>query len=167
LRINNEIRVAKVRLVDELNNQVGIVNVQQAQTMAVEAGLDLVEVAPTSEPPVCRIMDYGKWLYEQKRKLREGKKKSQQHAGSLKEIRLRPETDKHDIEIKLNHAKEFLEKGHKVQFTIFFRGRQMLHQEKGSEILEFIAEQTQDVAKVESQTRMTNRRMMMTLVPNK
>ena len=113
---------------------------------AREVGLDLVEVAPTSDPPVCRIMDYGKWQYEQKRKIREAHKKSAHHNASLKEIRLRPETDKHDLDIKLKHGREFLEKGHKVQFTMFFRGRQMLHRERGFEILEHITELMQDLA---------------------
>ena len=128
-------------------------------------GLDLVEVAPTSNPPVCRIMDYGKWLYQQKRKIREAHKKSQHHSATLKEIRLRPETDKHDMAIKLNHAREFLEKGHKVQFTMFFRGRQMLHQDKGYAIFNQITESMADLAKVERPGRMAHRRMTLLLVP--
>lgn len=133
--------------------------------MAREAGMDLVEVAPTSDPPVCRIMDYGKWLYEQKRKTREAHKKSQRHTATLKEIRLRPETDKRDLDIKLNHGREFLEKGHKVQFTIFFRGRQMLHRDHGYEMLEQIAESMQDLGKIERPARMAGRRMTLLLVP--
>jgi len=132
---------------------------------AREVGLDLVEVAPTSSPPVCRIMDYGKWLYQQKRKTREAHKKNQRHSTTLKEIRLRPETDKHDLDIKLNHAREFLEKGHKVQFTMFFRGRQMLHKDHGYVMLEQIAESLQDLAKVERPGRMAGRRMTLLLVP--
>ncbi len=126
--------------------------------------MDLVEVAPTSSPPVCRIMDYGKWQYQQKRKIREAHKKSQRHSTTLKEIRLRPETDKHDLDIKLNHAREFLEKGHKVQFTMFFRGRQMLHKDHGYAMLEQIAESLQDLAKVERPGRMAGRRMTLLLV---
>lgn len=132
---------------------------------AREAGLDLVEVAPNSEPPVCRIMDYGKWLYEQKRRVRESHKKSHYHATTLKEIRLRPETDKHDLDIKLNHAREFLEKGHKVQFTMFFRGRQMLHQDRGYEMLNSIVESMENMAKVERPSRMAHKRMTLLLVP--
>lgn len=127
--------------------------------------MDLVEVAPTSDPPVCRIMDYGKWLYEQKRKNREAHKKNVRHTATLKEIRLRPETEKHDLEIKINHGREFLEKGHKVQFTMFFRGRQMLHRDHGYEILEEITELLQDIAKIERPTQMTGRRMTLLLVP--
>jgi len=127
--------------------------------------MDLVEVAPGSEPPVCRIMDYGKWLYDQKRKVRDAHKKHQYHTMTLKEIRLRPETDTHDLEIKVKHARDFLEKGHKVQFTMFFRGRQMLHKENGYQILEQITETLQDLAKVEQSAKMTGRRMRILLVP--
>ena len=116
---------------------------------------------------MCRIMDYGKWLYEQKRKTREARKKSQHHTAALKEIRLRPGTDKHDLAIKLNHAREFLEKGHKVQFTIFFRGRQMLHQDKGYRMFDQISESMEDLAKVERPGRMAHRRMTLLLVPKK
>jgi len=127
--------------------------------------LDLVEVAPTSEPPVCRIMDYGKWLYQQKRKLRDAHKKSPKHSATLKEIRLRPETDKHDLEIKVRHAREFLEKGHKVQFTMFFRGRQMVHRDQGYTILDEITQSLADLAKVERPSKMSGRRMTLLLVP--
>jgi translation initiation factor IF-3 len=144
---------------------VGIVERYVAMNQARQAGLDLVEVSPNSDPPVCRVMDYGKWLYEQKRKLRESRKKSQHHNATLKEIRLRPETDRHDLEIKLKHAHEFLEKGHKVQFTMFFRGRQMLHKDRGYAMLNEIAEVMQDLAKVERPSKMAGRRMTLLLVP--
>ncbi len=165
MKVNGGIRAETVRLIDEENNQVGVVDRYIAMNKAREAGLDLVEVAPMSDPPVCRIMDYGKWQYEQKRKARESRKKSQQHAGTLKEIRLRPETDPHDLEIKTRHAREFLEKGHKVQFCMFFRGRQMLHQDKGREILAGLAESMEVLAKIERPSRMTGRRMTLLLVP--
>jgi len=139
-----------VRLVDESNNQVGVVPKYEALNRAREVGLDLVEVAPTSDPPVCRIMDYGKWQYEQKRKIREAHKKSQHHNVSLKEIRLRPETDTRDLEIKLKHGREFLEKGHR---------------ERGYAMLEKITELLQDLAKVERPARMAGRRMTLLLVP--
>jgi len=137
----------------------------EAMSRAREAGLDLVEVAPTSKPPVCRIMDYGKWQYQQKRRIREAHKKHQHHTATLKEIRLRPETEKHDLEIKINHAREFLEKGHKVQFTMFFRGRQLLHREQGYAIYEEIIELLQDLAKIERPSRIAGRRMTLLLVP--
>jgi translation initiation factor IF-3 len=110
-------------------------------------------------------MDYGKWLYQQKRKVREAHKKHQYHSTTLKEIRLRPETDRHDLDIKLRHAREFLEKGHKVQFTIFFRGRQMLHRDKGYVILDEITEMLQDLAKVERPSAMSGKRMTLLIVP--
>jgi translation initiation factor IF-3 len=154
-----------VRLVDASNNQVGIIDTNEAIERAREAGLDLVEVAPTSDPPVCRIMDYGKWLYEQKRKSREAHKKNVRHTATLKEIRLRPETDKRDLDIKVNHGREFLEKGHKVQFTMFFRGRQMLHRDHGYAMLEEITQSLQDLAKIERPARMAGRRMTLLLVP--
>ncbi|MBN2137772.1 MAG: translation initiation factor IF-3 [Sedimentisphaerales bacterium] len=165
LRINGGIRATKVRLIDEENNQVGVVERYEALNKALEAGLDLVEVAPASDPPVCRIMDYGKWLYEQKRKLREAHKKNVRHTATLKEIRLRPETEKHDLDIKVHHARGFLEKGHKVQFTMFFRGRQMLHRERGFQVLEEISQSLGDVAKIERQARMTGRRITLLVVP--
>ena len=143
----------------------GIVPRHEAMSQAREAGLDLVEVAPTSEPPVCRIMDYGKWQYEQKRRIREAHKKHQHHTTTLKEIRLRPETDKHDLDIKLNHARVFLAKGHKVQFTMFFRGRQMLHKDQGYEKLEEITQSMEDLAKIERPSKMSGRRMTLLLVP--
>jgi len=165
LRINGQIRADRIRLVDESNNQVGVVAKEEALSKAQEAGLDLVEVAPNSEPPVCRIMDYGKWLYQQKRRVRDAHKKTQHPSATLKEIRLRPETDKHDLEIKVGHARAFLEKGHRVQFSVFFRGRQMLHKERGNEMLSGIMASLQDLAKVERPSMMTGRRMSLLLVP--
>lgn len=110
-------------------------------------------------------MDYGKWLYQQKRKIRDAHRKSLHHAGTLKEIRLRPETDKHDLGIKVNHAREFLQKGHKVQFTMVFKGRQLLHRDMGFEVLEGIAKSLEDVAKIEQMSRVAGRRVPLLLVP--
>jgi translation initiation factor IF-3 len=165
LRINERIRAESVRLIDEENEQVGILRKSDALARAREAGLDLVEVAPTSSPPVCRIMDYGKWLYQQKRRVREAHKKHNYHTQTLKEIRLRPETDQHDLDIKINHARDFLSKGHKVQFTVFFRGRQMLHKEHGYAVLDGIIATLEDLSKVEQPARMAGRRMKLLLVP--
>ena len=165
LRVNGGVKAETVRLIDEANNQLGVVPTPDALSKAREVGLDLVEVAPTSEPPVCRIMDYGKWQYQQKRRLRESHKKSQHHVATLKEIRLRPETDTHDLGIKVKHAKEFLAKGHKVQFTVFFRGRQMLHKDHGYNLLKRITEDLQELAKVERPAMMSGRRMTLLVVP--
>ncbi len=128
-------------------------------------GLDLVEVSPFAEPPVCRIMNYGKWLYEQKRKVKKGQKK--QYITVLKEIRLRPKIDNHDREIKINHARKFLEKGHKVQFTMLFRGREMIHLDHGLEIMEEILAMLEDVARLERGAKRVGRRMTMVVTPNK
>jgi translation initiation factor IF-3 len=165
LRINGGIKSDSVRLIDDADNQLGVVGRDEALSRAREVGLDLVEVSPNSVPPVCKIMDYGKWLYEQKRRTRESHKKTQKHVATLKEIRLRPETDKHDLEIKVNHARAFLEKGHKVQFTLSFKGRQMLHKDQGFDVLGTITQSLQDLAKVDRPSALTGRRITLMLVP--
>ncbi len=124
-----------------------------------------MEVSPNAEPPVCRIMDYGKFLYQQKRKTKESQKK--QHVVTLKEIRLRPKIDDHDREIKVNHAAKFIEKGHKVQFTMQFRGREMMHVELGYQIMDEIVQNLQELAKIERPAQMLGRRITMVLVPIK
>jgi translation initiation factor IF-3 len=123
----------------------------------------LVEIAPDSDPPVCRIMDFGKYLYEQKKKEKQNIKK--QHTVTIKEIRLRPKTDPHDCETKLNHARKFFEKGHRVQFTVMFRGREMLHIEQGKEIMDRIIAKLEDVAKIDRPASVEGRRMTMFMVP--
>ncbi len=133
----------------------------EALRRAREAGLDLVEVAPTERPPVCRIMDYGKWKYQQK------KKHKKHHEQQLKEVRMSPKTDDHDREIKMNRAKEFLADGDKVQFTMIFRGRERFHQDRGYSIFGEIVEQLSQVAKVERPARTEGRRMTMVLAPDK
>ena len=135
----------------------------EAISRARDAGLDLVEVSPNAEPPVCRIMNYGKWLYQQKRKLKQGHKK--QHVTILKEIRLRPKIDSHDKDIKVNHARKFLEKGHKVQFTMLFRGREMIYLDHGFEMMEEILQTIGDVAKLERGAKKMGRRMTMVVTP--
>ena len=130
---------------------------------ARDAGLDLVEVSPSAAPPVCRIMDYGKWLYEQKRKEKQSHKK--QHTIVLKEIRLRPKIDDHDRLIKVNHAVKFLEKGYKVQFTMLFRGREMIYLDRGYNIMNEILQTLEDVAKLEREAKKIGRRMTMILGP--
>ena len=152
-------------MIDENNEQAGIVDTREAFERARELGLDLVEVAPTSEPPVCRIMDYGKFLYEQKRKIKLSQKK--QHTVVLKEIRLRPKIDDHDRDIKVEHAAKFLEKGHKVQFTMLFRGREMMHVEHGFEIMNEITETLQEKGKLERAAQKLGRRITMVMGPLK
>ncbi len=131
--------------------------------MARQKGLDLVEVSPNAEPPVCRIMDFGKWLYDQKRKNKQSHKK--QHAVVLKEIRLRPKTDTHDLEIKVNHAIKFIKKGNKVQFTMLFRGREMMFINRGYEIMNNVLVQMEECAKLEREAKILSRRMTMVVAP--
>lgn len=148
-------------MIDQDNNQAGIVDTRRAYEMAMEAGLDLVEVSPTSTPPVCRIMDYGKYLYEQKRKAKLSQKK--QHTVVLKEVRLRPKIDDHDKEIKMNRAIKFLEKGNKVQFTMLFRGREMMHLDHGFEMMRDVAEQMAEYGKLERPPQKLGRRITMVM----
>ncbi len=142
----------------------GIVDTRDALAKAREAELDLVEVAPMSKPPVCRIMDYGKWKYAQKKK--ERKAKAHRHETALKEVRIRtPKIGKHDLDIKVGHAREFLERGDRVQFTLRFRGREMAHVDLGQEVLNSIKGMLEGVAKVERDFRMEGRRLTMVLGP--
>jgi len=144
---------------------VGIIETDEALRRARAVGLDLVEVSPKAEPPVCKIMDYGKQIYQQKRKDRQTHKK--QHLVVLKEVRLRPKIDPHDLDIKVNRAKKFLEKGHRVQFTMIFRGREMVHLENGYGLMDKIVETLQDLAKIERPSKISGRRMTMVMVPAK
>ncbi len=164
LRINDFIRVPQVRLIDENDSQVGVINTDEAKRMARDAGLDLVEVAPQSQPPVCRIMDYGKWKYQQRKK--EQKARSHAKASELKEVRLRPKIDDHDLSIKVNKARQFLEGNDKVQFTMLFRGREMAHRDIGLKIMQDVAETLKDTSKVETMPRQMGRRMTMVLSPD-
>jgi translation initiation factor IF-3 len=141
------------------------VNTDVAKSRAREAGLDLVEVAPQAQPPVCRIMDYGKWKYQQSKK--EQKAKSHSKTSELKEVRLRPKIDPHDLEIKTNKATEFLEDGNKVQFTMLFRGREMAHQDLGMKTMQGIIDLLAPKSKMETPPRMAGRRMTMILAPDK
>lgn len=154
--MNRRIRIREVFLIDAEGNQVGAMPTSKALKMAEEAGLDLVEVAPNARPPVCRILDYGKFKYEQKKKQR-GKPKTQ--SSVLKEIRVRPKIDINDVEIKVRKAREFLEAGNKVQVTCLFRGREMAYQSLGREVLERVVEMLEDIAKLERSPRMEGRRM--------
>jgi translation initiation factor IF-3 len=157
--MNERIRVREVRLIDSEGRQVGVVITDEARRMAVEAGLDLVEVAPDSRPPVCKIMDYGKYKYEQKKK-HSGKKV---HHAKLKELRLRPGTDDHDFDVKRVHAREWLEKGDKVQIVLVYRGRELVHQEVGRALLDKMVAALSDLARVESYGRLDAKRMSVLL----
>jgi len=159
-RVNRQIRIPEVRLIDETGEQVGIVATDAARRRAEEAGLDLVEVSPTARPPVCRILDYGKFKYDQRKKERTGSK----HATSqLKELRVRPMIDKHDLEYRLKKGREFLQAGHKVQVVCVFRGRQMDHPEHGQRVMREVADSLADLGRIEVHPRLMGRRMTMLL----
>jgi translation initiation factor IF-3 len=163
VRVNDQIRISPVRLIDADGEQVGIVALDEAKTRASEAGLDLVEVAPDARPPVCRLMDYGKFKYEEARRAREAKKK--QHTMQVKEVKYRPGIEDHDYEFKTRHVRRFLEDGDKVKVTMMFRGRQLSHPELGLEVLERVLVDVEDVGKIESQPTREGRTMTMVLAP--
>lgn len=158
--MNRRIRIREVFVIGPDGDQIGVMPTSKALRMAEEAGLDLVEVAPNSRPPVCRILDYGKFKYEQKKKAR-GKPKS--HSSVLKEIRVRPKIDVNDVSIKVRKAREFLEAGHKVQVTCLFRGREMAYQSLGRDVLMRVVEMLSDIARLERTPRMEGRRMNLLL----
>lgn len=161
LRCNEQIRLSPIRLIGAQNEQIGVIETFAALNMAREQGLDLVEVAPNERPPVCRIMDYGKFKYAQKK----GQKK--QHEQLLKEVRLRPKTDVHDREIKINNCIKFLAKGHKVQFTMVFRGRERAHRDVAHGVFREVITHLGELAKIERMPSMDGRNMVMLVSPNK
>lgn len=163
LRINQAIKAKEVRLVSPEGEQLGIVSLRDALKAAAERGLDLVEVAPTAKPPVCRIMDYGKYKYEQAKKEKEAKKK--QKISELKEIKVRPTIDDHDFEVKLRNARRFLEDGDRVRIVVMFRGREISHLDLGKDILERFARGVVELAIVEKPPKVEGKNMTMTLAP--
>jgi len=164
LRVNERIRVSEVRLIGEDGEQIGIIPTEEALGRAQEAGLDLVEVAPEAKPPVCRLMDYGKFKYQQKKRQHSSRQK--QHLVQVKYLRLSPKIDPHDLQIKVKKAREFLERKDKVVLNMLFRGRRALaHTDLAKAILARMAQELEDVAKVEKQPVLTGRMMNMTLAP--
>lgn len=164
-RVNERIRIREVRLIDEAGEQVGIIPTRDALEMARERGLDLVEVAPNAIPPVCRLMDYGKFRYEQSRKERESRRN--QHVVELKEVRIRPKIDDHDLETKGRQAAKFLDAGDKVKLTVLFRGREMAHPDIGRGLLDQLADQLRSHGAVEAAPRLEGRAMVMFVNPLK
>jgi translation initiation factor IF-3 len=163
-RTNRRIRAREVRVVGPAGEQLGVLSIEQALERAQAEGMDLVEVNPMAKPPVCKIMDYGKFKYEEKKKASEAKKK--QVVVHLKEVKLRPKTEEHDYEFKVRNVKRFLEEGNKAKVTIVFRGREITHKELGSAILDDVNKDLKDVAVVEQAPRMEGRQMFMILSPN-
>ncbi len=162
-RINNEIKVREVRLIDENGENRGVVSISEALRIADDAGLDLIEISPQAVPPVCKVLDYGKYKYEVQKRKNEAKKN--QKVVNIKELKLRPVIDTHDYEVKIKQAKKFLAQGDKVKFTMRFKGREMSANDMGKEILDKIIEDLDAVGKVDSAPKLDGRQMMMIMSP--
>jgi translation initiation factor IF-3 len=163
-RMNDQIRAEKVRVVDADGEMRGVMTVREGIALAEEAGLDLVEVSPNADPPVCKILDHGKYKYELQKKAAEARKK--QKVIDLKEIKIRPGIEKHDYEVKIRNARRFLEEGDKVKVTMRFRGREMSHQQIGMDVLKRVKEDLADLSKVDMEPRFEGRQIMMILSSN-
>ncbi len=164
--INENIRASQVRVVVDGEGQQGVMPTEQALDLARSRGLDLVEISGSADPPVVKIMDFGKYRYEQQKKAKEQKKKQAQQ-GELKEVRFRPRTDDHDYEFKTKHAREFLEKGNKVKAWVQFRGRDIIYKDQGREMLDRFTEDLSDISKLDQEPLMEGRRMTIMLTPDK
>lgn len=162
--MNHEINAPEVRLIDENGQMLGVMSPREAMGIAEGRGLDLIEIAPTAKPPTCKIMDYGKFKYEAKKKEKEAKKK--QVIISIKEIQLRPRTDQHDLDVKLRHARRFLLEGDKVKFNMRFSGREMAHQEFGYNLLKKVGEHLLDIAMVEAPPKMEGKQLFALYAPD-
>jgi translation initiation factor IF-3 len=162
--MNHEINAPEVRLIDDTGQMVGVMSPREALQIAESKGLDLIEIAPTAKPPTCKIMDYGKYKYEAKKKEKVAKKK--QVTISIKEVQLRPRTDQHDLDVKLRHARRFLLDGDKVKFNMRFMGRELAHQELGFKLLKRVAEYLQDIAVVESPPKMEGKQLFALYAPD-
>ncbi len=162
-RVNEEIRAPQVRLIDQDGEMQGVLTAREAQSRAYSVGLDLVEISPNADPPVVKILDYGKFKYEQQKKKNEAKKR--QKVIEIKEIKVRPNIDENDYQVKMRAMKSFIEEGDKVKVTLRFRGREMAHQEIGVRVLERIRSELDAMTKVEQMPRMENRQMVMVLSP--
>lgn len=163
MRINREIRAPRMRVIDKDGNQLGVLTLIDALNRAEQVGLDLVEIAPNAVPPVCKIIDFGKYRYEQAKKEKEGRKS--QHQVKVKEVKLKPNTDEHDLQTKLRHARDFITKGNKVRITCVFRGREMMHPEFGLRVVKKMCEDLSDIATPESPAKMLGRNLSVVLAP--
>ncbi len=163
MRINREIRVPKVRLIGKDGSQVGIVNTTDALTQAEQEGLDLVEISPNAAPPVCKIIDYGKFRYQMTKKERDQKKG--QHQAKLKEVKFKPNIDEHDIQVKVKRASSFIEKGNKVRITCMFRGREMAHPEIGYRVAQRFIDELKEISQIEAQPKLVGRNLSLVLAP--
>jgi translation initiation factor IF-3 len=162
-RVNEDIRVPQVRLIDQDGEMIGVMTAREAIQRAYSVGLDLLEISPNADPPVCKILDFGKFKYEQQKKKNEAKKR--QKVIEIKEIKVRPNIDENDYQVKLRAMKTFIEEGDKVKVTLRFRGREMAHQDIGVKVLERIRADMDGATKVEQMPKMENRQMVMVLTP--
>ncbi|MCO6417479.1 translation initiation factor IF-3 [Siccirubricoccus sp. KC 17139] len=162
-RVNEEIRVPQVRLIDQNGEMIGVMSARDALLRAYEVGMDLLEISPNAVPPVCKITDYGKYKYEQQKKANEARKK--QKVVEIKEVKVRPNIDDHDYDVKMRQMKSFIGEGDKVKVTLRFRGREMAHQDLGIKVLERIRTELGETIKVEQMPRLENRQMIMVLAP--
>jgi translation initiation factor IF-3 len=162
-RVNELINVPRVRLIDQDGENVGIVGTDEAMAMAEEAGLDLVEISPNADPPVCKILDFGRFKYQAQKKANEARKK--QKVIEIKEIKMRPNIDQHDYDVKMRSMHRFLEEGDKVKVTLRFRGREMAHQDLGMKVLQRVREDLETISKVEQYPKMEGRQMIMVISP--
>lgn len=163
MRINRQIRAPKVRVIDQDGNQLGVLNVRDAQNKAEDAGLDLVEVAPNSSPPVCKIIDFGKFRYDQTKREKESKKSQVQI--KVKEVKVKPNIDENDLITKMRHARDFLQKGFKVKITLMFRGREMAHKEYGFKVIERVCEELKEDGVAEAGAKQMGRFLTLILAP--
>ena len=162
-RVNGAITATRIRCIDENGEQLGIISVDEAIERADQVGLDLVEVQPNVDPPVCKILDFGKFKYEAQKRANEARKK--QKVVDVKEIKLRPNIDEHDYQVKMKNVRKFIEAGDKVKVTLRFRGREMAHQELGAQVLQRVREEMEETTRVESMPKMEGRQMVMVLAP--
>ena len=163
MKFNHQIRAKSIRLIGSDGKQVGVVSLEEALDLAKQEGVDLVEVVPTAEPPVCKLVDYGKFRYDQTKRKKESKKV--QHQVKVKEIKFKPNIDSHDLEIKMNKARAFLEKGNKVRMACSFRGREMLHKDIGQNLFKRVLENLEDVGSAESFPKLLGRTLSCVIAP--
>ena len=163
MKVNREIRAPRVRVISHTGEQIGVIPLYEALARAEEVGLDLVEIVSTSNPPVCKIINYGKFKYDQTKREKESKKS--QHQVKVKEIKIKPNIDEHDLETKIRHAKDFVTKGNKVKITCTFRGREMMHPEIGEKVVKRICDELEDMATPESPPKMFGRSLLVVLAP--
>ncbi len=163
MRVNRQIRAPQVRVINAAGEQVGVISIEEALQLSTREGLDLVEISPNSQPPVCKVIDYGKFRYDQTKREKESKKA--QHVIKVKEVKVKPNIDTHDLETKLRHARDFLTKGNKVKVTCTFRGRERAHPEHGEKVIQSMVQSLEDVGTVESPSILMGKTMILIMAP--